>query len=964
MSGACQVLYVDDEMDLLDLGKLFIEQSGDFSVTTMASAPAALTLLQKEKFDVIISDYQMPDMDGIQFLIEVRKNFGNLPFILFTGRGREEVVIQAINNGADFYLQKGGDPEPQFVELTHKIKKAVEGVRSDIAVHESKERLIRSESDLSIKEIELEMQAEEVKRANLALEESRDRYLDLYEFAPLAYLMLNDKGMIMDLNLTAATLLSIERGNLKKAPFSKFLSEKDSDTWHLYFMNLQKQENKQTCVLTIKREDGSFFHARLESLRLIRDGDAGATVRVAISDISDIWKLNADLMESKERFQSLYMHMIEGAALHELTYNIKGVPDDYVILEINPAFEKQVGVSRDMVIGKTSREAYGVDEPPYFDIYKRVALEGGQEVFETYFPPLDKHFLISLYSPSKGRFATIFEDITDRIRKEKRQALTLTLLQILNDYSSEEDSIKQILHAIKESTGIEAVGIRLENGEDYPYYETNGFPDTFVESERSLCGRDSSGNVKRDSNGKVILECMCGNIICGRTDPQYQFFTTGGSFWSNCTTELLASTTDQERQATTRNRCNGEGYESVALIPLRSDKKIIGLLQLNDHQKNIFSLERIQFFEGLGNTIGIALHRKRTVQELISAQNYLKEAHKIAKIGTWDWLMEKDTVTWSEELSNIAGRDPSLPAPSFAEHPRFHTPAGWDLLEKAVSRAVNTGEPYNLELEMIRSDGRIMWTYATGSVRRDNKGKVIGLHGMVQDISEIKQAEEAFRLANKKLNILTGITRHDINNQLLVIDGFVKLLQKQVPDPKLEDYFNRISVGSDRISAMIRFTKEYEEVGVNTPVWQEVHKLVETAGKEVPLGNVKVKNDIPGGSEVFADPLIIKVFYNLMDNAMRYGEKITTIEFALEKRENDYILVCEDDGSGIPVDDKEKIFEKGYGKNTGLGLFLSREILAITGITISETGEVGKGARFEMAVPNLAWRMSGEGNRK
>ena len=352
------------------------------------------------------------------------------------------------------------------------------------------------------------------------------------------------------------------------------------------------------------------------------------------------------------------------------------------------------------------------------------------------------------------------------------------------------------------------------------------------------------------------------------------------------------------------------------------------------------------------------------MQELISAQNYLKEAHKIAKIGTWDWLMEKDTVTWSEELSNIAGRDPSLPAPSFAEHPRFHTPAGWDLLEKAVSRAVNTGEPYNLELEMIRSDGRIMWTYATGSVRRDNKGKVIGLHGMVQDISEIKQAEEAFRLANKKLNILTGITRHDINNQLLVIDGFVKLLQKQVPDPKLEDYFNRISVGSDRISAMIRFTKEYEEVGVNTPVWQEVHKLVETAGKEVPLGNVKVKNDIPGGSEVFADPLIIKVFYNLMDNAMRYGEKITTIEFALEKRENDYILVCEDDGSGIPVDDKEKIFEKGYGKNTGLGLFLSREILAITGITISETGEVGKGARFEMAVPNLAWRMSGEGNRK
>ena len=957
MSGACQVLYVDDEKDLLDLGKLFIEQSGDFSVTTMASAPAALTLLQKEKFDVVVSDYQMPDMDGIQFLVEVRKNFGSLPFILFTGRGREEVVIQAINNGADFYLQKGGDPKPQFVELTHKIRKAVEGVRSDIAVHESKEQLIRSESALNIKGIELEMQAEEVKRSNLALEESRDKYLDLYEFAPLAYIMLNDKGVIIDLNLTAAALLSIERGNLKQAPFSKFLSEKDSDTWHLYFMKLQKQENKQTCVLTIKREDGSSFPAQLESIRLFRDGDAGATVRVAISDISDIWKLNEDLKDRKERFQSLYMHMIEGAALHELTYDIHGVPYDYVILETNPAFEKQIGISRDRVIGKTSREAYGVEEPPYLDIYTRVALEGGQEVFETYFPPLDKHFSISAYSPSKGRFATIFEDITDRIRKEKRQVLTLTLFQILNNYSSEDDSIGEILHAIKQSTGIEAVGIRLENREDYPYYETSGFPDTFVESERSLCGRDSSGNVKRDSNGKVILECMCGNVICGRTDPQYPFFTKGGSFWSNSTSALLASTTEQERQATTRNRCNGEGYESVALIPLRSDDKIIGLLQLNDHKKNIFSLERIQFFEGLGNTIGIALHRKRAEQDLISTQNNLKEAHKLAKIGTWDWEMENDIVTWSEGLSSIAGRDPSLPAPTYAEHPRFYTPASWDLLDKAVSRALNTGEPYNLELEMIYSDGSIRWTNATGSVRRDKKGKLIGLHGMLQDITEIKQAEEAFRLANKKLHILTGITRHDINNQLQVINGFLSLLQNQVLDPKSEDYFNRISKGSDRISAMIRFTKEYEEVGVHAPVWQDVHTLIETAIKEIQLGNVNVKNDSPIGTKIFADPLIIKVFYNLMDNAMRYGEEITTIEFALEKRENDYIMICEDDGGGIPLDEKEKIFEKGYGKNTGFGLFISREILDITGITIRETGEPGKGARFEMTVPKGAWRI-------
>ena len=117
-----------------------------------------------------------------------------------------------------------------------------------------------------------------------------------------------------------------------------------------------------------------------------------------------------------------------------------------------------------------------------------------------------------------------------------------------------------------------------------------------------------------------------------------------------------------------------------------------------------------------------------------------------------------------------------------------------------------------------------------------------------------------------------------------------------------------------------------------------------------------MKNDLPAGTEVFADPLIVKVFYNLMDNAVRYGGKITTIRFSVEDRNGDQIIVCEDDGDGVVAEEKEKIFERGFGKNTGLGLALSREILDITGITIRETGEPGKGARFEMTVPKGMWR--------
>jgi len=140
MAAAIRVLYVDDESALLELGKVFLEKSGDFTVTTATSAPDAIRLLEKEGFDVIVSDYQMPGMDGIQFLVLVRTKFGQIPFILFTGKGREEVVIQAINAGADFYLQKGGEPKSQFAELSHKIISAASRKRADDALRESEEK--------------------------------------------------------------------------------------------------------------------------------------------------------------------------------------------------------------------------------------------------------------------------------------------------------------------------------------------------------------------------------------------------------------------------------------------------------------------------------------------------------------------------------------------------------------------------------------------------------------------------------------------------------------------------------------------------------------------------------------------------------------------------------------------------------------------------------------------------------
>ena len=140
------VLYIDDEKALLDVCKAFLELSGDMTVETTTSVKGARTLMAEKRFDAIISDYQMPEMNGIDFLKILRSQGNGIPFILFTGKGREEVVIEALNSGADFYLQKGGNPTAQFKELEYKVKEAVRRIRAESALKMNEARLSKAQA--------------------------------------------------------------------------------------------------------------------------------------------------------------------------------------------------------------------------------------------------------------------------------------------------------------------------------------------------------------------------------------------------------------------------------------------------------------------------------------------------------------------------------------------------------------------------------------------------------------------------------------------------------------------------------------------------------------------------------------------------------------------------------------------------------------------------------------------------
>jgi two-component system sensor histidine kinase/response regulator len=219
--------------------------------------------------------------------------------------------------------------------------------------------------------------------------------------------------------------------------------------------------------------------------------------------------------------------------------------------------------------------------------------------------------------------------------------------------------------------------------------------------------------------------------------------------------------------------------------------------------------------------------------------------------------------------------------------------------------------------------------------------------------SERLKVEKALAEANKKLQLMATITRHDLLNQLTAMREYLELsVAKRIKDPETawSNIASATSVVNQTINT-VEFTGEYQKIGVKSPVWHNAKMLVELSEKYVNPGEIRIVNILPEPLEIYADPLITKVFSNLIDNAVRYGKTIKTITFRYEESTGGGKIICEDDGIGVADDVKEKIFIYEYGLNTGLGLFLAREILTITGITIAETGVAGKGARFEIRCP-------------
>lgn len=294
-------------------------------------------------------------------------------------------------------------------------------------------------------------------------------------------------------------------------------------------------------------------------------------------------------------------------------------------------------------------------------------------------------------------------------------------------------------------------------------------------------------------------------------------------------------------------------------------------------------------------------------------------------------------------------------------------------VEKVIGTPVSEALPFGMDIAALLRSGLATGEVeaGTGAERRTldlsvmpfrARGEIRAHMVLIRDVTDCKRAEEALRAANERLGILSSMTRHDVLNRLAVIDGYVSLALKENDPEKVRSYLERTERSSEAARSLIEFTGDYESLGIKAPSWLRIDDLFARAVGQFQLDRIEVTSSTAGLS-VYADAMLEKVFYNLIDNTLRHGGKVSRISLEYEELPDRLALIYRDDGVGIAGKDKPLIFLRSFGANNGLGLFLVREVLAITGIEMVENGEEGRGARFEMLVPAGGFRIEPQADR-
>jgi PAS domain S-box-containing protein len=861
------VLYVDNEEDLLSLGKTLLEHSGEFKVDTLTSAQEALNSFQTRSYDAIVSGCQMPGMDGIALLKIVREHIGDVLLILLLDRGHEKIVIEAINNGADFYLQKGGDPEILYATISHQIKWAVQRKQTETALRESEEKFRRfteNAQDLLFRQ---------------SLPDGK------FEFISLASIELT--GYTPDEFYADPDLYN----RLIHKPGSYYFNER--------FRDLHENIVPQIFEYQIIDRSGKTRWFNQRNVLVTDEHGNPIAVEGIITDVTHQKNIEHKLMRSEQRFL---------AATLNTRSLIWEIDCEGMLTYLSPAIEDILGYRPEEIIRKV----------PFFNFFdqpdRKEQKEAAMEILNSYESFRD---FVSV-CPHKNGSPVIVKTSGTPVFDE--EGTFSGYCGVVQDITKEKEAEKKL----------------VESEARYRLFADNVHDVIWTTDEKMRPNYVSPsinafiGLAPKEATEMTISEFLTPDSSLKMIQSQKQWLDTilyGGSLPEKIVLEFEFLCKD-----------GSTVWAETIVTPI--------------YDKN-------QKFSGVvGVTRDISL--KRQAEEAFrDNQQILYDAMDLANLVNWEYDVIKDIFTFDDRFYALYGttaeREGGNQMSSKTYAREFVHPGDIDLVAEEVQNAIYTTDPDYLadrEHRIIRRDGEIRYISVRIRITKDAQGRTIKTHGVNQDITERKKSEEALRRANRQLSLLTSITRHDILNNvalgLLYLDDAVL----KCKDVDLSGNLEKILSSIEGIQSQIEFTRIYEDLGIQEPQWVKLDSVMPRSS----LPDTITLNENLQDIAIFADPMLGNVFFNLLHNSVQHGQGVTEIQVSVHESGNDMTVMWEDNGVGIVEEEKEKIFERGFGKNTGLGMFLVREILSLTGISIRETGVPGKGALFEILVPKGAYR--------
>jgi PAS domain S-box-containing protein len=881
-----KVLVVDDETTLLEIAKEFLEQVAGFTVDVELSPIRALETLSSNRYDAVVSDYQMPVMDGIQFLKNLRSRGDEIPFILLTGKGREEVAMEALNNGADYYLQKGVQVRPLFAELINMVQRSVDHKRNGRVIQES-----------------------EIKYRRL-FNSNRDAIL---------VWKLNEQGHLVDVNDRACSLLNYSREELLGMDKAELLAPNRDQKF--VTEDLHVGEDELTVELTLLSKTGESIPCLVttNAIDIQRIGHAISIVR----DQRDKHRSDKEAKEREARFRAIFENSATGIALED---------SDRKILECNPAlgrtFHRKCEELRGTVAYELMDQEWVKEDQAEFD-----RLMSGE---------LEHYEKENLYRNKDG--SPIWANVHFSRIEDNGRTLALAMVEDVTKRRQVENiqsSLYQISQATVSSPNLDVLYSRLHEILSGLMPAKNFFIGMVAEDNESMTFPYFVD--EKDPNPGRVCRCKTtSNYVIRTGKPLFM----DKDLWA----KLIAE---------------GEIVPSGTLpihwmgAPLKVGGRTIGVMVVQSYTGTVtytnLDLDILMF---VSDHVALAIDLKRSEEALKESQRTLSTlmgnlpgiAYRCSNDREWTMKFI------SEGCRGLTGYSPQdLVENKLLSYKDLIHPEDRKLVENEVSKGVEGRHQFHVEYRIIARDGTVRWVWEQGCPVFEEDQEFSGLEGFITDVSMRKKAQEDVGLANRKLTLLADLTRHDVLNRVTMLSGYLELIDKNEKDEKVRRYAQKAILAARSIGEQMEFIREYQGVGVGKPEWFDMEQLVGRAASKTDLGNIGVDCELDGLS-VYADPMIEKVFCNLMENSVKHGMTASHITIRCMRGNDSVEIQYKDDGTGISPDTRVQLFDRSYKHRMGHGMNFILEVLRITGMEIDETGLPGKGVLFRIRVPTGCYR--------